>query len=112
MKTIYISGPMTGLPCFNFMEFFYWEKVWTDRGWTVVNPARVDCEKMLRGWVYTEEQYREILDEDLRLIREECDAIFMMNGWVGSDGANEEYAEAVNYNKEILFEVGDGQPFG
>ena len=106
MKTIYISGKMSGEHCFSFKNFFYWQRVWEERGWEVVNPAEIDCVKMLKGWVYDDKQYREILDEDKRLIREECDAIFMMNGWTTSEGANEEYAEAVNHNKEILFEWG------
>ncbi len=44
MKEIYIAGPMTGIPCFNFPAFNYAERVLQQDGWTVHNPAAKDAE--------------------------------------------------------------------
>ena len=41
-KSIYIAGPMTGLPEWNFPLFHRAAKAWRARGWLVVNPAETD----------------------------------------------------------------------
>lgn len=101
---LYLSGPMTGLPCYNFPAFFYWEVVLSNRGHKVINPARIDCERMLGGWTYSEDQYDEILEEDLRLIRQEAEGVFMLNGWEESEGALMEINEARDKGIPIMFE--------
>lgn len=36
---VYIAGPMTGLPEYNFPAFHAAAKAWRDAGWEVLNPA-------------------------------------------------------------------------
>ena len=104
-KTVYISGPMSGLPCFNFPNFFYWQRRLEKTGWKVINTALIDCMKMLDGWRYTEDQWEEIVTEDCRLIREEADAIFVLDGHKDSVGAKREIAEAEKKGLDIYWEV-------
>lgn len=110
---VYLSGPMTIRKddCYNFMEFFFWEKVLRMNGYKVVNPARLDCERMLAGETYSDDLYDELLAEDLRIIREDgVDALFMLKGWELSDGAKEEYAVAKELGLEVWYEDREDRP--
>ena len=46
MKTIYISGPMTGMDDYNFKVFFHRQVELEKEGWRVLNPAEIDLRKM------------------------------------------------------------------
>jgi hypothetical protein len=75
MKRIYIAGPMTGLPDFNYPAFNAAAAAWREAGWTVINPAEAfDGDK---GKPYTE-----YVRHDLRALRV-VDAIAMLPGWDG-----------------------------
>lgn len=93
---IYISGAISGTD--DYMERF--QKV-EDRllgdGECVVNPARLNANLPS---IFTYEDYMKL---DLTMI-ELCDAIYMMNGWEKSCGANREYGYALALGKMILFE--------
>ena len=102
-STIYIAGPMRGHACYNFERFFYFASFLKQGGYKVINPAQIDCEKMLGGWVYTDEQYPNILLADLNLIKD-VDALFMLKGWEKSPGAKAEHALASAIGKGIYYE--------
>lgn len=75
---VYIAGPMTGLPEFNFPAFHEAAAAWREAGWEVLNPAEAfDGD--------TSRQYKDYVEHDMVLIRS-CDAIAMLPGWDG-DGA-------------------------
>ena len=38
---IYIAGPMTGYENYNYPKFFKIENILKEKGWIVVNPARI-----------------------------------------------------------------------
>lgn len=40
-KTVYLSGPMTNIPGFNYPKFYEWELFLTTLGAKVHNPARI-----------------------------------------------------------------------
>ena len=44
VKSIYIAGPMTGFPEFNFPAFFAAQAELEAKGWQVFNPAAKDVE--------------------------------------------------------------------
>ena len=104
MKTIYIAGPMRGYECYNFEAFFYWAYLLKKAGCRVLNPAQKDVEKMLGGWVYTDDMWQEVIDEDLAWIERDADAIFLMKGWTESKGACLEHQKAVELGLEIFME--------
>lgn len=103
---LYISGPMTIKKddCYNYEEFFYWSRVFKKRGYKVVNPARLDCERMFKGWIYFKWMYHLVLSHDCRLIDKQCDAIFMLRGWEKSVGALKEHGVAMRKGIPIWYE--------
>lgn len=51
-KTIYIIGPMLGIPQFNFPAFDKAKKEWESEGWRVVSPADLDRNVGFDGCLY------------------------------------------------------------
>lgn len=91
-RTVYISGPMTGKPFYNFPAFFQAEKRFRDWGWDVVNPARVDLEggtisdpPTFIGLHLTVRRDLLLILDNLSPVRQ--DAIAMLPGWLDSYGA-------------------------
>lgn len=74
---IYIAGPMTGLPEYNFPAFHAAAIAWRAAGWDVENPAEA-----FDG--VTDRPYQDYVIHDIALLRQ-CDAIALLPGW---DGAN------------------------
>ena len=72
---IYVAGPMTGLPEFNFPAFHAAAKAWRAQGWEVVNPA-----EEFDG--ATNLPYRAYVERDVERLRT-VDAIAMLDGWDG-----------------------------
>lgn len=72
---VYIAGPMTGLPDFNFPAFHAAAAEWRALGWDVLNPAEAFDGDQTR-------QYRDYVAHDMALLRT-CDAIAMLPGWDG-----------------------------
>jgi hypothetical protein len=105
-STIYVSGKMTGVHCFNFKNFFYWQVVLERSGYRVINPAEIDCLRMLNeGWVYSPDKWEEIIAEDCELIKSKADAVFVMDGYITSEGAHKEIAAAIESGKMVFYET-------
>jgi len=98
-KTIYIAGPMRGIPHFNHPAFFEAERMLLEQGkYAVVNPARMDDESGVKF------DARVALNRDLSAICERCTAIYMLSGWQKSPGAMSEYNLARCLELELLYE--------
>ena len=98
---IYISGPMTGHPNYE-MDFAKAEGKLRAAGHDAVNPAR------LGDIIRTEMDAEKWLTIDLALLSV-CDAIFMMDGWKDSRGANRELGYALGSGIRVFYE---GDPIG
>jgi hypothetical protein len=72
---IYIAGPMTGLPEFNYPAFNAAAAAWRADGWDVVNPAEEHDGK-------TDLPYEEYVKVDIPQIAS-CDALAVLPGWNG-----------------------------
>lgn len=93
---IYISGAITGTD--DYMErFSKAEKELTEKGYSVINPAKVNAQLPKDT---THEEYMKMSFCMLDM----CDAIYMLNGWSKSCGANRELGFAMAKNKKIIFE--------
>lgn len=78
MSRLYISGPMTGIPEWNFPAFNAAADRLRGLGFDVVNPADGGAEEG-KPWAAD-------LREDLRLLLD-CDAVATLPGWRNSRGA-------------------------
>lgn len=90
---VYISGPMTGLPDYNFPAFNAAADALRADGFEVENPAD---KGVIDGWTWTD-----YLRLDLRIITE-CDAIYTLPGWRQSPGARLEVHVATALGLERL----------
>lgn len=90
---LYIAGPMTGLPEYNFPAFHDAADALRDAGHYVTNPAenfggRTDLDRS----EYLKKAYRQVL---------ECDAIALLPGWEQSTGATTELLIARDCGKSV-----------
>ena len=104
MRKIYIAGPMSGIPEFNFPAFFAAQALLEADGWHVFNPAQKDQEATLdpvavisgdaKAAIAKGFDFREAFTWDLNRVIE-GDAIYMLKGWQFSPGATAEHATAI-----------------
>lgn len=102
-KRIYIAGPMTGIPWFNFPKFDAVRDEIERRGHIAVSPADLDRAAGFDAMTLPADtdwsapvpgfDLREARRRDMAAI-EQCDAIYMMPGWQDSVGAFAEWAYA------------------
>ena len=103
-KTVYIAGPMSGIPEFNFPAFFAAEEKLRAEGYKVWNPANKEQEKELDEEAYKDGNaekavaagfdFKECYLWDVSKVIEST-AIYMLPGWENSPGARGEHAVAV-----------------
>lgn len=94
---IYISGSITGTD--DFMERFSIAQKKLERDeHDVVNPALVNSN------LPKSTTYSEYMDMSICMLKM-CDAIYLLDGWKSSRGANLEIIFAMLNDKKILYEV-------
>lgn len=103
MNKIYIAGPMSGYPEFNFPAFNKAESI-LKCAYEVFNPAKKDLEQDLDKEAYAQGDkdlaqktgfdFREAYLWDVARVIE-SNAIYMLPGWQYSPGASGEHAVAV-----------------
>jgi len=92
--TVYLSGPMTGLPLFNYPNFFALEGlIRKEYKCTVLNPARQPD-----GMTYEDLMKAAIMDIAA------ADTVVMLDGWEKSNGAKLENSIARRKRMRILFQ--------
>lgn len=107
-KKIYIAGPMSGYPEFNFPAFFEAEKYLREGGWEVINPAAKSQEADLDPDAFVTGDNVKVIEKGFDFRK--CylwdmeqviyaDAIHMLPGWQYSPGACGEHAAAVTMKK-------------
>lgn len=93
-RRIYIAGPMTGLPDFNFPAFNLAEAALQAAGWTPVNPA---SHGIVEG-----ADWHDYLRWDIAMLAT-CEAIFLLPGWSQSKGVELELHIAKKLGMQILY---------
>lgn len=79
-EVIYISGPMTGLPDYNYPEFFRVAELLESKGYKVINPAKIGVRE---GWNWKDYMVVNMID----LLTNDVTTIVTLNGWENSKGA-------------------------
>jgi hypothetical protein len=97
-KIIYIAGPMTGYPDFNFQAFDDAKNYLKQKGWAVVSPADLAREEGFReeglnGDPLDIQFALLIAKKDINALLK-CDAVYLLRGWENSKGARAEKAVA------------------
>lgn len=108
--TIYIAGPIRGVPQLNFPAFYKAEALLELWGYTVINPARMDIEQGKAHWNHTLNDVildnsftmENALSRDFKEILHNADAIVVLDNWGPSSGANKEAAFTVSIGKDVF----------
>ena len=96
---VYISGKITGLPKEEYMyNFNQAERFLKKRGYSVINPARVNGELPENTTTY--EEYMKV---SLTLLSF-CDVIYMQENWMESKGTMIEWEYAVLHGIMAMYE--------
>lgn len=101
---VYLAGPMTGIPGFNFPEFDRHAGVLEAMGHTVFNPAQMDRDLGFdpSASEVSSQFLRDALRRDLSAICD-ADAIAMLPGWEKSGGARIEWMLAVHLGLKVIY---------
>jgi nucleoside 2-deoxyribosyltransferase len=100
MTRVYIAGPMTGYPRWNYDAFEAAAAQLREAGYAVVSPTEIDAKFGFDPDApveeFTEANYVAALERDLDAIAE-CDGIALLPKWFESRGARAEFqfAEAL-----------------
>lgn len=95
MKKIYIAGPMTGRVNLNFPAFHAAAAQLRAEGYSVANPAEFQQPDDATWEFYMRKDISELV---------KCDAIYMLQGWIGSRGANLEHTIATALSMEVIYQ--------
>lgn len=87
--TFYLSGPMTGLPEYNYPHFNAVAKQLRSQGMKILSPAEVDGGEQVTNGEAEKKPYSYWLKSAMRMMCE-ADAIIMLEGWTQSKGARAE----------------------
>jgi hypothetical protein len=108
---VYIAGPMTGLPEYNFPAFDRAAIELAARGHNVFNPAQMDRDIGFdpASAAVTPSFLRDAMRRDLSAVCN-SDAIAMLPGWEKSGGARVEWMLAVHLGLKVIYlgEASDG----
>lgn len=110
---VYLAGPMSGVPNFNFPAFHEAARALRIQGHEVFNPAENDIKKAGRDIsignvtgnpnLVPEFSRRDALGDDLAWICREAEAIALLPGWERSTGATAERAVSIALGLEIMY---------
>lgn len=98
---IYIAGPMTGLPEWNYPAFNAAAAELRAAGHEVVNPAEMGATYGTPDEINANpEMLADLILEELDAVAE-CDAIYLLSGWEKSPGVRKELKVALD-NKLVM----------
>ena len=102
-KTIYIAGPMRGLPNHNREAFNAAARRLAAEGWDAINPADISSVFGVFLLPFNERLLRAVMDAELAAIPH-LDAIYLLRGWEWSEGARAELAVALAHGLMVMVE--------
>lgn len=117
MMSVYIAGPMRGIPEFNFPAFHAAAAKWRDKGFTVISPAEHDIDGGFDPVGMTGDEdlsgvgfdLTAALLWDLQQVAA-VDGIVLLRGWAKSSGTRAEIATAAALGKWAIEDEFGGEP--
>jgi uncharacterized protein DUF4406 len=111
---VYIAGPMTGYPRYNFPAFDNAQIRWSEAGHQVTTPAGITRQYWIEqfGRTFSPDRDRcdygsremcDLLTRDLAAVCR-ADAIVLLPGWAGSKGCAVELATAKLLGKRVIID--------
>lgn len=118
MTTLYVAGPMSGLPQFNYPAFDAAAAVLRDSGYTVISPAEMDSPQVraaslasttgsFADLAETDETWGDFLSRDVKLVADRVDGVVLLDNWHRSRGARLEAFVCLNVGKPV-YRLGEG----
>jgi len=108
-ETIYLAGPMRGVPEYNFPAFREARARLREAGWTVICPAERDEDEGFVSAGLTGNEDLDDLDFSLPAALERCfldvlrsDAVALLPGWARSEGARAEVLVAILTGRRVF----------
>lgn len=106
MSKYYLAGPMSGIPQFNYPQFFSVAQSLRAAGYDIISPAEQDTpEKLAEILASTDGDLSKVeaitgtwgdfLSHDVKLVADEVQGLFLLPGWEKSRGAKLEAFVAV-----------------
>lgn len=125
--TLYMAGPMTGIPQFNFPAFFAAAEDLRKLGYTIVSPAEMDMEIGVTALASPDGKLKASLDgnqaktddgytfgdflaRDVKVIADKVDGVVCLPGWENSKGARLEVYVSLISNKPVFTYVPSADP--
>ena len=102
-KKVFLSGPMTGYPGYNFQRFNLAEKQLADSGIECVNPVHI-CKKYKEEHVLANKAIFDKMIAEEQEAERGCDAILLLDGWQMSKGVRLELKIALEMDMQIFLE--------
>lgn len=93
-RRVYVAGPMTGFPDFNFPAFHAATAQLRAKGHDVINPAEINID--------TTTPWHECMRNDIAQLVT-CDSIYLLPGWSNSKGATLEHHIATCLGMDVYF---------
>ena len=121
---LYVAGPMSGIPQFNYPAFMSAADALREKGYDVRNPAEMDdpatqkaalasTDGHFGSGVVNGETWGDFLARDVKLVADEIDGVCLLPGWVESRGARLEAFVALSVQKPVfLYANGDAHKMG
>jgi hypothetical protein len=112
MTKMYVAGPMTGFPQFNFPAFQEAAETLRSQGVEVVSPHELDDAETV-DWALNStngamgtgsphgQTWGDFLARDVKIVADQCDAVAVLPGWERSKGAKLEVIVALLGGKNI-----------
>lgn len=94
-RTLYIAGKVTGMEAEAVIMFERAEKHFTNLGFKVINPLKLNHNHDKKWISYMKVCYKAILDN-------ECDCIYFLPNWKSSKGSKDEFYFANLVDLEFL----------
>ena len=106
-NAIYISGKMSGMPEYNY-DGFKKAEIKLKRQFpesVIINPMDVILKiYSMDDLLNNNYDYQFVLDTVIKVLKEDCKAIYMLKGWENSNGARAELRTAISLHYLIYFE--------